>query len=439
MSEFLFIVYRFFVFPISFLLVQIFKPFLNSKIQAVIQQKNQEQFQIQSQFKNWLNLDSCQNSKPFWIHASSGEIEYAKPVITELKSLFPQRPIIVTYSSPSALFFFNQLPHVDAWGPLPWDSPHFLKAFLKKWNPQILLVSRTDLWPEMAEQCRVHNIPILLFSATFAENSSRLNGFSKYLTKRSLEICDQVFCVDNKDVMILQKKLNLNFSLATGDTRFDQAFERLKTPKQLNLSIKPSPNDFVFIMGSTWPEDENILLPFLKKLNLINNYSIKRLKFILAPHEVDESHLEKIKERCEELNIKLQTYSSASEWNSGEILLIDRMGLLAELYTWASIAFVGGSFKKQVHSVMEPLVAGIPVLIGPYHENNREADQFKNIKVGSQKMSAVTVVENMKDLENYFHETNFENMEKVRDDIHNQIVKRLGATQRVVDWVKTQI
>lgn len=115
------------------------------------------------------------------------------------------------------------------------------------------------------------------------------------------------------------------------------------------------------------------------------------------------------------------------------------MGLLAELYTWASIAFVGGSFKKQVHSVMEPLVAGIPVLIGPYHENNREADQFKNIKVGSQKMSAVTVVENMKDLENYFHETNFENMEKVRDDIHNQIVKRLGATQRVVDWVKTQI
>ncbi len=305
-------------------------------------------------------------ARPLWIHAASGEIEYARPVIREFKKSYPDAPVMVTYSSPSAKKILESLHDVDLWAALPWDVESLMQDFISKWNPRALLFARTDVWPTLAVVAKSRQLPTLLFSATFADNSSRLSGATRFLTAHSLECLGQIHCVSDEDRKNLDF-LHLQTPIAvSGDTRFDQVFHRLENPRELKNSLMPQTEDFVFIAGSTWAEDEAVLLPTLVSLKK------HKIKVILAPHEVGADHLLELQKELTQLGLSSILYSTAETWQD-EVLIIDRVGILAELYTWSDIAFVGGSFKKQVHSVMEALAAGLPVMVGPHHRNNREA------------------------------------------------------------------
>jgi 3-deoxy-D-manno-octulosonic-acid transferase len=188
----------------------------------------------------------------------------------------------------------------------------------------------------------------------------------------------------------------------------------------------PSTDDFVLIAGSTWPEDEAILVPALAKMKR------EGLKIIIAPHETTPAHLEKLEKQFTEAGLPFVLYSKSTEWPTGSILLIDQIGILAELYTWADIAFIGGSFKKQVHSVMEALAAGLPVMVGPYHQNNREAlfYQKKNFSSGM----IVQVVHTSEDIM-----VLVDRMKKkvlafpqIKEEIRGEIGKNKNSTQRVL-------
>ncbi|WP_374030093.1 3-deoxy-D-manno-octulosonic acid transferase [Bdellovibrio bacteriovorus] len=422
MSALVFYFYKFIIVPLAYFLLQLFRPFLQGKLREMIEDKNRGFYKIKrAGAENEIAL-----ARPYWIHAASGEIEYARPVIRELKRQHPEIPVLVTYSSPSAKKILESLHDVDVWAALPWDLDFLLLRFIKKWNPRVLMFSRTDVWPVLAAVAKKENIPTTLFSATFADNSSRLKGFTRYLTKFSLNRLSEIHCVSAEDIDNLHA-LNLDIPVVvSGDTRFDQVFHRLENPKALKSELIPSPEDFVFIAGSTWPEDEAVLIPALAKLKGVH------IQVIIAPHETTPAHLEHLEAQFKNAGLRYVRYSQAQVWPAGSILLVDQVGILAELYTWADIAFVGGSFKKQVHSVMEALAAGLPVMVGPQHRNNREAlfYQKKNfssgmiVQVVHSADDVVVLLQRMKKQQ--------EQIPHIKEEIRAEIGKNRNSTQRVL-------
>lgn len=412
--------YRFFLYPLAFGLLQVLRPFMNEKTRRMIEDKNNNFFEIKNQSAEWIA-----GKKPFWIHAASGEIEYARPVIRELKNKFPDIPIIVTFSSPSAKKILKALADVDAWGSLPWDFEKDCDAFLEKWRPRCWLIARTDVWPVMAECCHKKEIPSLLFSATFASNSSRLSGPSAKVTAWALNQLSEIHCVSELDVKQLDRLLLQVPIHVGGDTRFDQVFHRLQHPKPIKKELHPTSGTKVLIAGSTWPEDEKVLLHAFSDVK-------SHCKLIIAPHEIHESHLKPLTEELKSLGLSYCLYSTAVTWHHEDVLIIDQVGVLAEIYTWGSFAFVGGSFRKQVHSVMEPLAAGLPVIVGPYHHNNREALVFKEKIIGSQKV--VTEVTDIASMATVFSQI-LENLPATfSTSLRHELSQHMHSSQSVVEW-----
>lgn len=415
-------IYKFLLAPFAWLLLQLLRPFLSGKLREMVDDKNKSFYKIKIPGSEAV----IAQDRPLWIHAASGEIEYARPIIREYKKQHPQVPILVTYSSPSAKKILEGIHEVDVWAAMPWDLDIPLKTFINKWNPRALLFSRTDVWPVLANIAAKNHLPSGLFSATFADNSSRLRGPTRWLTRSALNNLTEIHCVseeDKRNLECLHLKTKIHVS---GDTRFDQVFHRLENPKPLKSDLIPAPDEFIFIAGSTWPEDEAMLLPALAKIKKA------AFKIIIAPHETTPAHMEKIESQMTDLGLPFVRYSKASAWPNGTVLLIDQVGILAELYTWSDLAFIGGSFKKQVHSVMEALAAGLPVLVGPFHKNNREAlfYQKKNFSSGM----IVQVVHSSEDILVLVERmrTRFDESSHIKEEIRAEVGKNKNSTQRVL-------
>ncbi|HEY1079790.1 MAG TPA: glycosyltransferase N-terminal domain-containing protein [Bdellovibrio sp.] len=429
MSAVVFYFYKFIISPLAYLLLQILRPFLSGKLREMNDDRNSGFYHI----KVIGSEASVAAASPFWIHAASGEIEYARPVIRELKRQYPGTPVLVTYSSPSAKKILAGLSDVDVWASLPWDMPGPMNKFVQKWNPRALLISRTDVWPVLLQTVVNKKIPAILFSATFADNSSRLRGVTRHLTKYTLERLTEIHCVSAEDIENLKTLALKTPVVASGDTRFDQVFHRLENPKVLKNELIPSPEDFVFIAGSTWPEDEAVIVPALGKL------SAPPIKSIIAPHETTSEHLEALEKQIHSVGLKSVRYSQATQWPANTVLIIDQVGILAELYTWADVAFIGGSFKKQVHSVMEALAAGLPVMVGPYHRNNREAlfYQKKNFSSGM----VVQVIQTVNDVVILLQRMKKLQLQipQIKEEIRLEVGKNRNSTVRLISAIEKNL
>lgn len=407
------LIYRL-LYPLLLCLFAVLRPF-NSKIQTGWKlRKNQP----------WLALPK--HRKPIWFHCASGEFEYAKPVIRLLKTQYPKIPILVTYFSPSVEKSIANTPEVDLMTPTPWDCPKTWKTFLEHHQPQMLLVARTDLWPEMLWQARQNNIPRLLFSRTVNQNKS---SFFHWINRPLLSLFTDIFCVSNLDVEFLNHHLPQTVPLHNaGDTRYDQCLYRIQHPKTLkNLNNFYRP---LFLAASTWPEDEAWLIPLIKK-NQIDT------SFIIAPHEPSPEHLKKLQNELQTRGLKSSFYSKINSWDPREVLIIDQVGILADLYSWTLYSFVGGSVQRHVHSVMESLAHGNLTFVGPRHRNSREALLFQNEKIHG--IPSVLPVTNPEDWVQQF-----ENIKKMWNEQHKIELKlklrsQAGASQRVLRWIENQM
>lgn len=319
------------------------------------------------------------NKKLIWFHSSSlGEFEQAKPIIEKLKQE-KNVNVLITFFSPSGYENSIKYPHADLISYIPFDTVTNAKKFISITNPSAVIIMRYDLWPNMVSELNKKNVPILLVDATLRSNTPRKLPVIKSFHKILFGSLTNILTVSESDAReFLSFGLDEKRVTAVGDTRFDRVYQRSLLAKGKRL-IKDEylVNKKVLIAGSTWEQDEEVLFaPFLK----LTRYN-PNVIMIVAPHEPDLLHLEKIEN---EFAGKLKTirFSHLNNYKDEKVIIVDSIGILLTLYTYADVAFVGGSFKQNIHNVLEAAVYGNPVLYGPKIQNSQEAIKLAEIGGG---------------------------------------------------------
>jgi 3-deoxy-D-manno-octulosonic-acid transferase len=305
--------------------------------------------------------------KTIWVHASSGEFEHAKSLIRTLKEKHPLKKIVFTYSSPSYVYAIKQDSHIDAYLPMPFDSKGPISSIIRKINPEVVLFARTDVWPELAYQLKKRGIPSLVFAR--AETGST-GYFKRLYYKMTLLKTSKISFVTERDkgnfISTVGKSASKIKLTVDGDPRVDEVFNKMEYKAYKSLNPE---SDSTIILGSVWPEDLEVISNPLRKA--VESGLIT--KIIVAPHDPSEKHIAEIKTMFEGFTLSL--YSEEKDFKS-TVTIVDQVGVLFDLYSEAKVAFVGGSFKAKVHSVIEPLAKGLPVITGPKIKNNSEAQTY---------------------------------------------------------------
>ena len=320
-----------------------------------------------------------QSKKIIWFHSSSlGEFEQAKPIIEKLRKE-TDTIIVVSFFSPSGYENSKKYPYADIITYLPFDSRWRAERFIEVISPDLAVFMRYDIWPNHIWTLKKKKIPCLLVDATMKKNSPRklpiVRSFHKYL----FEDFAKILTVSNEDVNgFMSFKCKHVQIKKVGDTRFDRVYNRSIVSKESKI-INPDvlKGKKVLVAGSTWPQDEEILIPAFLKVLKFDEQSV----MIIAPHEPTLLNLEKLEHEFSGV-VSFIRLSHINNYENQHIIIVDSIGVLSILYNYADIAFVGGSFKMNVHNVLEAAVYGIPVLFGPKIENSQEAKKLAEIGGG---------------------------------------------------------
>jgi 3-deoxy-D-manno-octulosonic-acid transferase len=315
-------------------------------------------------------------ARPVWFHvASVGEFEQARPVISALERTRPDVPVVLTLSSPSGYHFARRKETVGAGSLrfidyLPLDSPHAMRFCLDCARPRALVLVKFDIWPNLVWETSERRIPILLIDATLSASSRRLSIAGRWLYRDVYRRIDRILAISADDARRFAASVPGHDHIdVTGDTRFDRVMERWRARRGEALDFL-SDGSPTLIAGSTWPPDEARLLPAVARL--LREHAALRL--VVVPHEPTPEHVERLRRWAGAEGFTAGTASAGAAGT--RVVIVDVVGILAEAYRVARVAYVGGGFTTGVHSVIEPAIAGIPVLFGPRHHNSFEALQL---------------------------------------------------------------
>lgn len=320
-----------------------------------------------SQIFSNLKTKIQKENKTIWIHtASLGEFEQGLPVIEKLKTTYPTYKILVTFFSPSGYEVKKNTTVADAVVYLPLDTRRNAKRFIETVNPVLAIFVKYEIWPNYLKELKEKQVPILLISAIFRKEQVFFKWYGG-LMRKALQAFTHFFVQDNNSVALL-KSINLNNATLSGDTRFDRVAEILERNNKLSFMELFQGNETCFVAGSTWPEDEEIIVKFI-------NETQKHLKFVLAPHNIKTEHIQSLKKSISK-KVVLYTEIEHNDISSCEVLVINTVGLLTKIYSYADIAYVGGAFATGLHNTLEPAVFGIPIIIGPEYKGFNEAEKL---------------------------------------------------------------
>lgn len=311
------------------------------------------------------------NTRPLvWFHAPSvGEGLQAKPVIQLLRAERPDIQIAYTHFSPSAERFAASV-GADVAFYLPFDSRGNAARLIGALRPNALIYSKLDVWPILTAQAHARGVKVAMISATLAEGSGRSGGLARALLGDAYAALDLVGAIDADDAARLSALGVAPPRIrVSGDTRYDQvaaraaACDRASTLLAPLVSTRPT-----LVAGSTWPADEAVLLGAWRTLTR----ELPDARLIIAPHEPTAAHCAPIQRWAIAAGLKCATLSEARA--TDDVILVDRVGVLGDLYALGNVAFVGGGFHTAgLHSVLEPAAFALPVVFGPRHQMSRDA------------------------------------------------------------------
>jgi 3-deoxy-D-manno-octulosonic-acid transferase len=384
---------------------------------------------VLDRFKHF-GISQRDTSKPLiWVHAPSvGEGLQALPLIKLIRERDPEMQIAYTHFSPSAERFASTVP-ADFIDYLPFDTRRSTNRALSALKPTVIVVSKLDVWPTLMQEARRLGIPTVLMSATLSEGSSRTGPFARLLLADAYASLSAVGAIDAEDAdRLVALGVPCGRIHVTGDTRYDQVWSRAeRLDRNTGHVARLASRRPTLVAGSTWPSDEAYLLPAW--LQTVRDNPSARL--IIAPHEPTPNHLESIGTWARSVGLIVRKLGD-SDARGADVVLVDTVGVLGDLYALADVSYVGGGFHSAgLHSVLEPAAYGAPVLFGPRSLANRDA----NLLV---KSGGAARVESANDIRamtiRWIHDPVGR---KVAGEAARAVVRNgLGATSRTYDLVR---
>ncbi len=354
-------IYNIVIYLVSFFLKGI--ALFNSKIALFVKGRKNTFSYLQEKISN--------EDTVIWIHtASLGEYEQGLPIIEKLKVNYPNHKILVTFFSPSGYEIKKNTSIADFVCYLPLDTKYNAKKFIELVNPQLVIFVKYEIWPSFLKALNVKQVPVLLTSAIFNKKQLFFKWYGGFM-RNSLSYFTHIFVQDQKSIQLLNS-IDIKNTTVSGDTRFDRVSEILTNDNSLDFMDSFRQKNLCFIAGSTWPQDENLLIQYI-------NSSTTSLKYVIAPHNIKPTHIQELKEA---ISKKCILYSEVNNKDifSYDVLIIDTIGILTKIYSYANIGYVGGGFATGLHNTLEPAVFGIPIIIGPQFDGFKEAKDLVDKK-----------------------------------------------------------
>lgn len=309
------------------------------------------------------------NDQTFWFHcASLGEYEQGLPIFKQLRAEHPHYKIVLTFFSPSGYDIRKNAPIADVVVYLPMDTPAQAKRFVKLVNPELTIFVKYDIWPNYLSELKKRHLRVLLISAVFRKEQPYFKFYGGMMVN-ALSAFEHIF-VQNESSKILLQSIHFKNVTVAGDTRYDRVSDQLQQDNYLPFIEVFKDGKLGVVIGSSWPEDEALFVDY------INSLSLKEVKFIIAPHNIKR---QQIAEFTEKLKKKTILFSEKEGKNLAdyEVFVVDMIGILSKIYSYADIAYVGGAMGQTgLHNILEPAVFGVPIIIGKNYKKFPEAFQM---------------------------------------------------------------
>lgn len=324
--------------------------------------------------------------KVVWIHAASlGEFEQGRPVIEKIREQQPEYKILVTFYSPSGYEIRKNYAGADYIFYLPIDTPGNAKKFLDVAHPEIAIIVKYEFWLNLLSELKHRGVRTYLISAIFRRNSIFFRSYGS-IWRQALDSFEQMF-VQNEESKELLHEIGFDNVVVAGDTRFDRVAEIARNVKKVPIVERFKGDSPLFVAGSTWGPDEEILQ------TLINDNP--QIKFVVAPHEMENSRIERIIAQTKGGAVRYTLCNEESDFSKTQVLILDTIGILSSVYGYATWSYIGGGFGVGIHNTLEAATFGLPIAFGPNYQKFKEARDM--VALG-----AATKVESAEDLTAWF-------------------------------------
>ncbi len=388
----------------------------NDKTKKGVEGRKQSLDKVKSAFSK--------TDKVIWMHAASlGEYEQGLPVLEKLKEQFPEHKILITFFSPSGYENVIKKKHIaDVICYLPFDKKSIVGEFVSQFNTELFFTVKYDYWYNLLAELKNKGAKIYVISALFYERQSFFTSYGKWFVKQLQKNVDWFFH-QTQFSLALAKSVGLTRSSVTGDTRFDRV-------KQLRLRDNhvDHVSDFIgqhksIVFGSSWQAEEKIAEMISRKNNTV--------KIIIAPHDL--KRVEHLKNMFPDAILYSEVQSSNLSTFSSQILIIDSIGLLSKLYSYADIAVVGGGFHDAgLHNILEAATFGVPIIFGNRYKKNPEADDLISINGGKSFADEPTAAEFVLFLAN---EENREELTEMSQNAKNFVDGKPNSTEMILQKI----
>ena len=365
---------------------------------------------------------SSNTSPVVWIHcASLGEFEQGRPIVERLRKEFTNYKILLTFFSPSGYEVRKNYTGADYVFYLPFDTPSNARKWVEVTNPALAIFVKYEFWYNYSEELRKARIPLISASAIFREDQIFFKSSGGPLRK-VLRNFNHIFVQNQSSAKLLQS-INITNVTVAGDTRFDRVYEITSSKERIQAAEQFKAEDKVMVAGSCWPEDMEVLAPFVTETPI---------KFIIAPHEITEEFLSEIERAIVGKTIRFSKATKESELENAKVLLIDNVGMLSKLYRYGEFAYVGGAFGKGLHNILEAACYGIPVFFG--NKNYQKFNEAQELIMHG----GAFEVNDFADLRGKYEMVNTpENFMLACEVTRNYVLNNLGATDKIVQYCRT--
>ncbi|PXY42943.1 3-deoxy-D-manno-octulosonic acid transferase [Flavobacterium hydrophilum] len=311
------------------------------------------------------------DDKTIWFHSASlGEYEQGLPVIEKIKEKYPSHKIIITFFSPSGYEVRKNNTIADVTIYLPLDTKSNAKQFLKLVHPDLVFFIKYEFWLNYLEELKKQRTPVYLISGIFRDSQMFFKWYGGFYRKALKTFT--YFFVQNEDSKIKIESIGFHNVIVSGDTRFDRVNTILDRDNSLEFIETFKNNQPLIVIGSSWPKDETLLIEYI-------NQAPTTVKFIIAPHNIKAEQIENLKNAITKKTVLFSKKENKilADYN---VFIIDTVGLLTKIYSYGTIAYVGGGFGNPgIHNILEPATFGIPIVIGPNYSKFAEAIELVNL------------------------------------------------------------